>query len=484
MIAAHDSRKMGKLTPLLKMEERVHQMIKTRDLLSAGEHLVVAVSGGPDSVALLACLTALSARWNWALSIGHVNHGLRGRESEEDAAFVKELGAQFGVPVSICEVPLNKQNAKLSKQSFQAYAREARYQALVNIFEERRATKIVTGHTADDQAETVVMWMLRGSGTAGLSGIPMRRGERIVRPLLGIPRSDIMSYLKKQKLKWRIDSSNSQPVYFRNRLRQDLLPQLKDISPGIVKVLVRQADILSEDHAYLEEVAAEAFQKNILAQGVGTITLTRTGLLTLPVSIRRRVVRQSFQEITGHTQGPRFDIVQELLYCLQHRQSGWTLATKNVQVTQEYDRLIFSQIKEVGTHQVDNDLSTEVDLEIPGAAVWPLTGQSMAVSLKQDLKTSSQPQKLSLRLDVDTFTPKLTLRNYKPGDVFCPTGMGGKRKKLQDFFSDIKLPRSQRKKVPLLVAPEGILWVGGLRADERFRVTSATSSIVVATIDD
>ena len=150
---------------------------------------------GPDSVALLSSLVALSSRWNWDLSIGHVNHGLRGTESEEDADFVEKLGKRLGVPVSIREVRLKKQDAKLAKQSFQAYAREARYQALETILQECNATKIAMGHTADDQAETVLMWMFRGSGTGGLSGIPPKRGERIVRPLLDISRSDILAYL-------------------------------------------------------------------------------------------------------------------------------------------------------------------------------------------------------------------------------------------------------------------------------------------------
>ncbi len=475
---------MGKLTPLRKMEEAVHQMVKARKLLSVGDHLVVAVSGGPDSVALAACLAALAGRWKWVVSIGHVNHGLRGQESEADAAFVEELGAHLGLPVSVREVSLDKRQVRFSKQSLQASAREVRYEALASICEERGATKIATGHTADDQAETVVMWMLRGSGTAGLRGIPFQRGERIVRPLLGVARDDIIAYLKERKLTWRVDSSNSQSVYFRNRLRRDLMPQLKGVSPGIVKILARQAEIVSEDHAYLEEVAAQAFQQNIVAQGVGEVTLTRTGLLALPVAIRRRVVRQSFQQIMGHTQGPRFDIVQELLHCLEHGQSGWTLAIKNVQVSQEYDRLIFSQITGAGKPQLDHDQSTEVSVGIPGVVVWPLTGQRMVLSLRNVSESSDQPHQMLLHLDGDTFTPELILRNYKAGDVFCPRGMGGRKKKLQDYFSDIKLPRSQRYTVPLLVAPEGILWVGGLRGDERFRVTPSTASVVVATIED
>ena len=285
---------------LLKMEENVHQAIRARDLLRSGDRIVVAVSGGPDSVALLSCLVALSTRWNWELSIGHVNHGLRGTESEEDAAFVERLGKHFSVPVSIREVWLKKQDAKFTKQSFQVYARQARYQALESILQERCATKIATGHTADDQAETVLMWMLRGSGTGGLSGIPPKRGSGIVRPILDISRSAIVAYLEQRQLEWRMDSSNRQPVYLRNRLRQDLMPHLKEYSPGIVNVLRRQAEIIGDDHAYLEDVAAEAFQQMSVIEDDRTIQLDRDALLRLPMAIRRRVVRKGLQQMTGN----------------------------------------------------------------------------------------------------------------------------------------------------------------------------------------
>ncbi len=465
---------------LLKMEEQVHQAIRTRDLLSPGDRIVVAVSGGPDSVALLSCLVALTPRWNWELSIGHVNHGLREVESEEDAVFVERLGNHFGVPVSIREVHLKKQDAKSSKQSFQAFARKARYHALDSILQEHGATKIATGHTADDQAETVLMWMLRGSGTGGLRGIPPKRGFCIVRPILDISRSVIMAYLVERQLEWRMDSSNSQPVYLRNRLRQDLMPHLKEYSPGIVTVLSRQAEIIRDDHAYLEVVAAEAFQQICVTENEREIQLDRTGLLELPMAIRRRVVRHALQQMTGKMQGPRFDVVQRLLDRLEHGQSGWTLHIHTVNVGQEYDRLIFSRREVVLPCHLNYSPFGSVEVAIPSEVVWPLTGQRMVVSRKQSVEIDCSPNKFEMHLDADTFTPDLKLRSWIPGDVFCPKGFGGRKKKLQDFFSDIKLPRSRRANVPLLVAPEGILWVGGLREDERFQVSSSTTSVIIA----
>ncbi len=467
---------------VLKMEEQVHRHIKTRNLLSSGDRIVVAVSGGPDSVALLACLVALSTRWNWGLSIGHVNHGLRGAESEGDADFVEQLGSHFGVPVNVQEVRLKKQDAKLAKQSFQAFARKARYHALENMVMESGASKIATGHTADDQAETVLMWMLRGSGTGGLGGIPPKRGDFIVRPLLDIPRNDIMAYLAERQLTYRMDSSNSQPVYLRNRLRQDLMPHLKVYSPGIVHILSRQAEIIREDHAYLEHVAAKAFQQACVSEDERGIQLDRTVLLSWPMAIRRRVVRHGLQKIDGNMQSPRFDMIQRVLDGVEQGQSGWTMQINAVDVGQEYDRLVFSKRETIPLNNLSASPLREIGVEIPGEIVWPPTGQRLAVAMQYDQTITSQPHSLMMNIDADTFTPELRVRSWMPGDVFCPKGLGGRQKKLQDFFSDIKLPRSQRQKVPLLVAPEGILWVGGLREDERFQPSSTTTSVVIATM--
>jgi tRNA(Ile)-lysidine synthase len=241
--------------------------------------------------------------------------------------------------------------------------------------------------------------------------------------------------------------------------------------------------MMREDHTYLENVAAEAFQQICVTADANEIQLQRTALLELPLVIQRRVVRHSFQQMMGKTQGPRFDVVQRLLDCLRHGQSGWTMRLNDVHVGQEYDRLVFSARDNGLLHDRSQASSGVLEVGIPGEVVWPLTGQRMVVSMKPAGEDVRLSHKLEMHLDADTFTPALRLRSWMPGDVFCPKGFGGRQKKLQDFFSDMKLPRSQRVKVPLLVAPEGILWVGGLREDERFQVSSSTTSVVIATMN-
>jgi tRNA(Ile)-lysidine synthase len=471
---------MDRPARFIGMEQKVDQAIRTNGLCAPGDRIVVAVSGGPDSVALFRCLVALQARWNWNLYIGHVDHGFRGAESERDANFVEALAEKFGVPVNICRLHLNKQDAKLKKQSLQEYARTARYHALEAMVRDWEATKLALGHTADDQAETVLMWMLRGCGTGGLGGIPPKRGASVVRPLLEIPRAEIVGYLQERQEEFKLDSSNIQAVYLRNRIRQNLIPQLKQYSMGIVNVLTRQAHMLRDDHAYLEELAVEAFQRTCVADSTGERQFDRVALLGVPLPIRRRVVRQSLQQVIKNAQSPRFDIVERVLDRLEHGQSGWTIECNGVLVHQEYDRLVIRRREERNLPTSEFSGLGVVPLPIPGEVVWSPTGQRITASMKSMTEIEGHVHTLETHLDPSTFTPELRLRSWMPGDIFCPKGFGGRQKKLQDFFSDMKLPRSQRTKVPLLVAPEGIVWVGGLRADERFQASPSITSVVVA----
>ncbi|HNP61209.1 MAG TPA: tRNA lysidine(34) synthetase TilS [Nitrospirales bacterium] len=471
---------MNRLVPLLGMEHKIDQAIRAKGLLASGDRIVVAVSGGPDSVALFRCLVELRTRWHWDICIGHVDHGFRGPESEGDAKFVEALGERFGVTVMVRRLYLNKYDAKLKKKSLQEYARTARYQALEQMVLDRRATKLALGHTADDQAETVLMWMLRGSGTGGLGGIPPKRGMHVVRPLLDIHRSEIVAYLEERQEDSRVDSSNIQPVYRRNHIRQHLIPQLKQYSPGIVNVLTRQAHILRDEHAYLETLADEAFQRTCVSNRMGERHFDRMALLTVPLPLRRRVVRQSLQILAGHHQGPRFDLVERVLDRIEHGQSGWTITCHGVRIAQEYDRLVMASCEEVNQPGTDYSSMMVTPLSIPGEVVWPLTGERFSISRISSPVIDGHANQSEVYLDPARFTPDLMLRRWAPGDTFCPKGLGGKQKKLQDFFSDLKVPRSKRTKVPLLVAPEGIVWIGGLRADERFKVSSSTTSVIMA----
>lgn len=466
-----------------KLERHVAASARARRLFAEGDHLLVAVSGGPDSVALLAVLAALAPSMRLTLSALHVNYGLRGEESDEDQRFVSRLCAELGVPLTCERIELSRSATARGRSSLQARAREARYAALRRTAAARGASKIAFGHTADDQAETLLMWMLRGSGTAGLAGIPPVRDAIYVRPLLDVSRAEVLAYLKAKGLTFRTDSSNERPVYRRNQIRREVLPLLKRLNPSIVETLARQAAILRDEDACLERWVAEWMGRHVSTATDRSATVPRAALLDLPVALQRRVIRRILQQATGASYGSSFKATEAVLDRVVRGRSGSSLTLRGARVVRDYHdiRVIPGESADWRTGDA---LPFSLRVGLPSTAVWPPTGQTIRLRFAgaASEETGAPVGRLAARFDADQFTPQLELRSWRAGDVFHPQGMGGRRKKLQDYFSDIKLPRARRAAIPLLVAPEGILWIVGYRADHRFCATPSTRRVVVAEV--
>ncbi|MDR4493809.1 MAG: tRNA lysidine(34) synthetase TilS [Nitrospirales bacterium] len=462
-------------------ERKVECFIRERALLMPDDRVLVGVSGGSDSVAVLACLIALRSKWNWEISIAHMDHGLRGEESAADMAFVRDLGKAWRLKTTVQSVKIEKRDIHTAKHSLQEYARNIRYQVLNDIASDLGANKIALGHQADDQAETVLMWMLRGAGTGGLGGMSPKRGERIVRPILDRTKAEVLEYLHCKHIPFRTDSTNAQPLYLRNRIRQEFIPLLQKYSPGIIKVMARQAHILRDDHVYLENLARQAFEQCCFVKE-RKVQVRREALLNLNLPIQRRVMRLCVQQVMDSAHWPRFDMIQRILDQVLSGKAGWVIECQGVHVSQDENRLIVRSGGQDTALSVGEQTCANVILPIPGVMVWPFTGQQIRLSESSRPGNSSPTELFEARFDRETFSSPLTVRSWLDGDVFYPKGLGGKRKKLQDFFTDMKLPRSKRSMVPLLVAPEGIMCVGTLRVDERFEATARTRSLVFAHI--
>ena len=447
---------------------------------------MVAVSGGPDSVALLSVLASLVPAKRLTLSALHINYGLRGEESEEDARFVSRLCAELGVPLTCERIDLSRASNQRKGMSLQTRAREARYAALQHAAAAVGAGKIALGHTADDQAETLVMWMLRGSGAAGLAGIRPVRDAVYVRPLLDVSRTDVLAYLNAKGWSFRMDSSNAKPLYLRNRIRHELLPLLKQFNPAVVDALTRQADILRDDDRCLEQWTSEWIGRHVQRGDDRSLTVPRTALLELPIALQRRVVRWVMQQAANSPYSPTFGAAEAVLEKIVRGRSGSSLALRGASVVREYECVRFSPKRTAGRHAGGDasDPAVSLCLSVPSAIVWPPTEQVIHLSYAPASSAGTgTPAGIQIaRFDADRFTHQLVVRSWKAGDVFHPQGMEGRRKKVQDYFCDIKLPRERRAGVPLLVAPEGILWIVGHRADQRFRVTPSTRRILVAEI--
>ena len=464
---ARTQRKSTQLTQL------VARKAKATGLIEPGQRLLVAVSGGPDSVALLSVLNELAPAWRLTLHAAHINYGLRGEESEEDARFVARLCGRFGIALHSERVTVARKGSAGDRSSLQERAREARYLILTELGRTLAADRIVLGQQADDQAETVLMWMLRGAGVGGLAGIPLIRESLFIRPLLGIARDAILEYLWSRELPFRLDSSNAKPLYLRNRIRHELLPAMKRFNPSIVEGLARQADILREEDAYLHRLAHEAMGPLVHASDQG-VTVDRTGFLALPLTLQRRILRILLQDLHPRRKGPGFRTIAPILETVFQGRSGASVTIQGVRVTREYTAVRLqpdppSYVTATAAGDATILAANGLALPVPSLIHWPLTGQRIRAGLVPQFPPSSRAVSRNRAcLDLDRVSTPLTVRSWKPGDAFQPAGMGGRTKKLQDYFSDIKLPRHARAHVPIVLAQEGILWVAGHRTDHRF----------------
>jgi tRNA(Ile)-lysidine synthase len=439
---------------------KTKEIVKRFCMLKPGDRVVISVSGGPDSVCLLSVLHALSAELKISLHIAHLDHMFRGKESEDEARFVDNLARKLGIPATIehIDVPAFCSAHGLSPQ---VGAREVRYSFLNRVAQAKGAIRIATGHTATDQAETFLMRLLRGAGAAGLSAIPPVRGN-IIRPLIESTRDEILEYLRAAGLTFVTDPSNAKSLYMRNRIRLELMPVLKQYNPRIEETLASEAGLLrDEDEAtalYLETVI-----QCILTKDKDVVTLMRDKFNALPLAFRRRIFRTS--TATVGLKPSEMSLVQtdEALAFMTTSQSGRSLSLpRGLTLGREYDQFIISAV-----HVAQN---FSYMLTLPGTTIIPELGMAVETQLmeKRGISPAGENNLWQAMFDYDKISPFLTIRNRRPGDTFCPSGMGGRSKKLQDYLVNKKVPRRLRDSVPLLYSGADLIWVVGYRTDFRF----------------
>lgn len=450
---------------------RIKETIRKYALLNSGDRVLVAVSGGPDSVCLLGVLQALAKNLDLMLHIAHLDHMFRGKESADEALFVSELAKKFSIPATIgkVDVPAYCLERGLSSQEG---AREVRYDFLQRTAMSIDAVRIATGHTANDQAETFLMRLMRGAGASGLSAIPPAR-ENIIRPLIDITREEVLDYLNETGLDFVTDPSNTKPVYTRNRIRMEVLPVLERFNPRIVATLAAEAGQLRDEDEAVEGYCA-SLADSILVQKENTVFVKRNDFNTLPPAFRRRLLKRA-SDLAGVESAALSRIqIDEAIAFMAAARTGRTMGLPHgLNIGREYDRFVISA--QTGTEDF-----SEV-IMIPGVTaiseIRTVIDTRIADRLLEELEDSNYVWQA--QFNYDKIGPVLTLRSRHPGDWFCPTGMGGKRKKIQDYFVNEKVPRRKRDLVPLLCSGEDILWVVGMRTDERFLANEETKNVLV-----
>lgn len=459
---------------------RIVRTIRTRQLFAQGHHLLVAVSGGPDSVALLWILNRLRPSWRLRLTAVHFNYGLRGAESDGDQESVEALCRRL-------EIPLRTEPLRVDKQvrgmSLQAAAREMRYHAMMTMARTCGADRVAVGHTADDQAETVLLWILRGAGLTGLSGMPATRDGVVVRPLYETRRKDVHAYLQAEGVPFRRDSSNDSPVYVRNRVRHEVIPALERVAPSAVETVCRLADLCREDDRFLEEHVAALSEENIARLPDGGSTIERSFLQRLPRPAQRRVIRNLCRGTDAQRRPPSLRAVERLLRLAA---KGTTVSDPKLVpagVRVEKDRLYFLPPEAPTRSRVRPGRVAPSVLTVPGAVRWEATGQRIeARRLPRRSVRRSTGDLNGIAVDADRISAPLVVRSWEPGDRFFPLGMNGRSKKLQDFFTDLKVSGEDRMRIPVVAAPEGIVWIVGYRQDGRWVENEATERSLILTV--
>ena len=463
--------------------ERVRKELARHHMVEPGQLVIVGVSGGPDSMVLLHILHSLAQELRISLHVAHLNHMFRAEESQADADFVEKFCCRLGIPCSIAhrDVPAYARKNRLSSQ---VAAREVRYQFFYEVLRQNKGQKLALAHHANDQAESVLMNLLRGSGLRGLGGIAPVREDLIIRPLLGIHRTEIENYCRERAISFRVDSSNRKLVYRRNKLRHQLIPLLqREYSPGIVDILGRLAEQARSEDELLEQLTWETYQRVRQRETSYEIILNRQLLSQQAVALVRRVLRLSWEKLQGHRQEITFGHMENLVRNLSGGgpERIWELpGGSKVRLSSESVTFMTGKVEEPATNQT-------YDLPVPGSVITT-AGQRLTAEVLAKEELVHDPRELPLHmaaLDFAKIKLPLEVRFRQAGDVFTPFGLG-KEVKLKKLLIDRKIPKHQRDKIPLVLEqPTGrILWVAGVRMADEIGITPETKKLILLRLEN
>lgn len=447
--------------------EKVKKTIQDYSMLEKGDFIVVGVSGGADSVALLAVLCALQKEYQLQIEAVHIHHGLRGKEADRDALFIKQLCQKWDVPCEVVVFDVIKE-AEKEKIGVEEMGRICRYQT----FRKKAGNngKIAVAHHQNDQAETVLLNLCRGAGLTGLSGMsPIR--ENIIRPFLFVSREEIESFLEKNKICYCQDSTNKQEHYARNKIRLSVLPFLeKEINTKTIEHIATSASILAEEENFLEQLAQKELKKILISKEKNRIVLNKKLLLCQNSVMKRRILRQAFCLLNHTLQDLSYIHFQQIEQLLQ-KQSGKRLSfplKRNVII--EYDTVVLTW------ENITKSTSFYYKL-VPEKAIYL---KEINKFVKLSFNAYKKEEKMFLIctkvFDYDKIKGNIICRTRQQGDVISIGN--GHQKKLKDFLIDSKIPRQQREMLLLFAVEKQILWIPGYRASDDFLADTKTTNKV------
>jgi len=454
----------------LTLESQVRRTIHKYEMLKRGDHVVVAVSGGADSTALLLCLETLASEFDLTLTAAHLNHRIRAAEADGDEEFARKLAAQMGLPF-ISETAELKQQAAASGINLEELARRKRYEFLRRAASQIEAQKIAVGHTMNDQAETALFRFIRGSGLEGLSAIHPIVDGVVIRPLLECSRKSVEEYLEVKCAQYREDSSNLDVRYARNRIRHELIPYLeKNFNPNLARTLSREALISREIWSFVESQAKQAFDA-VHRRGEEGISLVVPDFLRLHPALQKEVLRHAVKKCSGSLRGITSKNIEDLLLLCRGKMSGRQVCLRGCAAFREFDNLLLRSSERAGTADYAHVL------EIPGVCHVPENGSVFICSCMSEPPPEKPQQGRWTRafFEPAALPESLTIRSRLPGDRYGGPG----HRKVKRMLIDKKVPLGHRSVLPMVAAGNDVIWIPGFRPARAYESRPGSERCVV-----
>lgn len=443
------------------------ETIEKYDMIDIGDKVLVGVSGGADSIALLHALNSLRDRLHIEVFVAHINHGLRGQAADEDADYVKTICKEWGIPFFLREANV-RELAELWRISEEEAGRKVRFEFFDEVLSNIDGHKIALAHHRDDQIETILHNIIRGTGMEGLRGIKPIREGRIIRPLLEIDRLSIERYLAEEDISYRHDKTNYETIYTRNKIRLELIPYIeKNFNPSFKESIVRMADIIGEEDDFIRGYTDRLIRDNITIEE-NVVTIPIDFLRSCHRGIKRRIVRMCIEHLSGNMVNIGQMHVDSVLAICDLNTGAVVDLPSNLIAYRDYCAILLTKGADYRKE------SFKKKLKVPGVTVIEQLGIKFQVRYTTE-KCFGDPN--CVYIDGDAVSKELYIRNRVDGDRFRPLGMKGS-KKLKDFFIDEKVPKYIRDSVPLVVDGDDIVWVVGYQIGDDYKIRNHTKKII------
>lgn len=447
--------------------------VKKHEMIAAGDRIVIGVSGGPDSLCLLYALDELKQELKIELFVVHINHCIREKSADADQEFVENFAQGLGIPV-YSEKILVKQFAKDNKLSVEEAGRIARYNCFEDYTKKLSANKIAIGHNMNDNAETFLLNLVRGTGIEGLKGIDPVRGK-IIRPLIEISRDEVELFCEKNGINPRIDETNADSAFTRNRIRNGLIPYIKEnFNPNIIEAINRTVEIIYDENLFTSAVSEVYYNECLESSDENSITINLKKFNELHDAVKKRIVRRVIEKLKGNTKAVEKIHVEQVMDLARRAKTGTLYRLRGeIEAVIEYGNLIFIKEKSKDVKGFCYDISIPGEVEIPEINACLRIRVLDISQIRQGIKDSN-----ICLIDKEKAGNYLQVRNRRNGDRINPEGMKG-TKKLKDFFIDEKIPREQRELIPVVAEGQEIIWIVGKRYSEKYRITDETKEVVI-----